>query len=236
TGLAGALGTATRLGGSVGADLANAAKAAFVHGVAGAAVVGAGVLLVTAAAAYFLIPDDRTTTSMSPAPSGRRGRSEGDQRSEPLGWAVAAGSREGERVAASAELDARPGQRKSAFSEVELGYLTGERRLGRLATVGRDGLPHIAPVGWSYRPDEDAIEVGGRNVDRTEKYRDVGHSGRAAIVIDEMLPPWRQRGLEVRGRAEAVPGPVPVIRIHPDHVESWGLNRADGAPAEGAGR
>ena len=191
-------GAAARLGGTAGVDLANAAKAAFVHGVAAAAVVGACVLLVTAAASYFLIPDERKT--------------------------------------ASASLGASPGARKSAFSEVELGYLTGERRLGRLATVGRDGLPHIAPVGWSYRPDEDAIEVGGWNVDRTEKYRDVGHSGRAAIVIDEMLPRWRQRGLEVRGRAEAVPGPVPVIRIHPDHVESWGLDRADGATSEGARR
>ncbi|MDQ2825984.1 MAG: PPOX class F420-dependent oxidoreductase [Actinomycetota bacterium] len=105
-----------------------------------------------------------------------------------------------------------------------------------MATVGRDGSPHIAPVGWSYRSDEDAIEVGGPNVDRTEKYRDVCHSKSAAIVIDDVLSPWLQRGLELRGRAEAVPGPVSVIRIHPDHVVSWGLDAADGVTPEGAGR
>ena len=157
TGLAGALGAAARLGGTVGSDLANAAKAAFVHGVAGAAVVGAGVLLATAAAAYFLIPDDRRTTSMNPAPSGRRTRPVGEQWSEPLASAVTAGRR-----------SLREGRRRD-------------------------------------RRDAPAVATAG------------------------------PRG---SGRAEAVPGPVPVpvIRIHPDHVESWGLNRADGATAEGAGR
>ena len=38
----------------------------------------------------------------------------------------------------------------SAFSPAELAYLTGERRLGRLATVGADGMPHVVPVGWTY--------------------------------------------------------------------------------------
>ena len=37
----------------------------------------------------------------------------------------------------------------SAFTDTELGYLRAERRLARLATVGKDGMPPIAPVGWS---------------------------------------------------------------------------------------
>jgi hypothetical protein len=37
------------------------------------------------------------------------------------------------------------------FTEAELAYLQGERRLARIATVGRDRTPHVVPVGmWSY--------------------------------------------------------------------------------------
>jgi pyridoxamine 5'-phosphate oxidase family protein len=113
----------------------------------------------------------------------------------------------------------------SAFSESELAYLHGERRLGRVATVGKDGTPHVVPVGWTYNAEHDSIDVGGHDFARTKKYRDVRRSGRAAIVMDdvESVAPWRPRGVEVRGRAEALDGDRPVIRIHPDRVRSWGL-------------
>ena len=110
----------------------------------------------------------------------------------------------------------------SAFADSELAYLLGERRLARLATVGSDGTPHVTPVGWTYNAELDTIDIGGRDFTRTKKFRDVRRSGRAAVVIDDVLPPWRPRGVEVRGRAEAVDEPSPVIRIHPDRVVSWG--------------
>jgi len=114
----------------------------------------------------------------------------------------------------------------SSFTPAELAYLTGDRRLGRVATVGRDGTPHVAPVGWSYNPQTETIDIGGRNFEASKKYRDVRRSGRAAIVIDDLasVDPWRPRGVEVRGRAEAVSDPSPMIRIHPDRVVSWGLD------------
>ena len=114
----------------------------------------------------------------------------------------------------------------SAFSEVELAYLGGERRLARIATVGRDGTPHVVPVGmWTHNPEHDTIDVGGREFERTKKFRDVARSGRAAIVIDDLAgtDPWRPRAVEVRGHAEAIHDPQPVIRIYPDRVVSWGL-------------
>ena len=114
----------------------------------------------------------------------------------------------------------------SAFSEAELAYLNGGRRLGRVATVGKDGTPHVVPVGWSYNPKHDTIDVGGHDFERTKKFRDVARSGRAAIVVDDLasVDPWRPRAVEVRGRAEAVREPRPLIRIHPDRVLSWGLD------------
>ena len=116
--------------------------------------------------------------------------------------------------------------RTTAFSDAELRYLRGERLLGRVATVGKDGTPHVAPVGWSYNAEEATIDIGGRNFAASKKYRDVRRTGRAAIVIDDVLPPWRPRGIEVRGRAEAVEEPSPLIRIHPDRIVSWGMQES----------
>jgi pyridoxamine 5'-phosphate oxidase family protein len=114
----------------------------------------------------------------------------------------------------------------SAFSEAELEYLLGERRLGRVATVGADGTPHVVPVGWRYNGEHDSIDVAGREFERTKKFRDVKRSGRAAIVVDDLAStsPWRPRGVEVRGRAEAIDEPRPLIRVHPDRIVSWGID------------
>jgi len=111
----------------------------------------------------------------------------------------------------------------TAFIEAELAYLRQEQRLGRLATVGRDGMPHIAPVGWRLDPGADTIVITGRDFAATKKFRDVANTGRAAIVIDDVLPPWQPRGVEIRGRAEAIDGPEPHIRIRPTRIVSWGL-------------
>ncbi len=112
----------------------------------------------------------------------------------------------------------------SVFTDAEVDYLTSERRLGRLATVGRDGTPHVAPVGWSVDLEQGIIQVGGRDFASTKKFRDVARTGRAAIVIDDVLPPWRPRGVEIRGRAEAIEDPEPVIRIYPDRIVGWGFD------------
>ena len=112
----------------------------------------------------------------------------------------------------------------SVFTDAELRYLS-ERRLGRIATVGRDGTPHVAPVGWSYDPEHDVIDIGGRDFARSKKYHDVQRSGRAAIVIDDLasVDPWRPRGIEIRGRGEAIALPTPLIRIHPERIVTWGI-------------
>jgi pyridoxamine 5'-phosphate oxidase family protein len=110
------------------------------------------------------------------------------------------------------------------FTQAELAYLRGERRLAHLATVGADGTPHVTPVGmWSLGPDE-VVEVTGHDFAATKKFRDVARSGTAAIVVDDVLPPFRPRGIEIRGPAEALDGPRPRIRIHPRRIIGWGLD------------
>lgn len=113
------------------------------------------------------------------------------------------------------------------FSQRELAYLQGEAHLGRLATVSRDGTPHVAPVGWSYNADLGTIDIGGHELTRTKKFRDVLRTGRAALVIDDVLPPWWPRGIEIRGKADAIEGPEALIRLQPQRIVSWGLESSD---------
>jgi pyridoxamine 5'-phosphate oxidase family protein len=119
----------------------------------------------------------------------------------------------------------------SVFTDGEVGYLR-EQRLGRIATVGPDGQPHVVPVGFRHNPELDTIDVGGLNLAASKKYRDVARNPLVAFVVDDVQPPWRPRGVEVRGRAEALAvGGTEVhpdfadalIRIHPSRVIGWGI-------------
>ncbi len=60
----------------------------------------------------------------------------------------------------------------ATFTEGEISYLRSGR-LGRLATVGRDGIPHVTPVGFSHNAGLGTIDVGGRDLANTKKFRDV---------------------------------------------------------------
>lgn len=119
----------------------------------------------------------------------------------------------------------------SVFTASELRYLAGGRQLGRIATVGADGTPHVVPVGWIYNAARDTIDVSGYELERTKKFRDIARGGRAAIVIDDLesVDPWRPRGIEVRGQGEAIALPTPLIRIHPERIVSWGLEQGRSA-------
>lgn len=121
----------------------------------------------------------------------------------------------------------------SAFSPEELHYLGTERLLGRLATIDATGQPHVVPVGWRYNPELDTIDIGGRDLARTRKFRNVAASPKVAFVVDDVLPPWQPRCVQIRGDAEALDavvmagggGTAPMIRITPAKVVSWGLDR-----------
>lgn len=117
------------------------------------------------------------------------------------------------------------------FTAAELDYLQSERRLARVATVGPDGTPHVTPVGWAYNANAGVIEVSGHDFAATKKFRDVAATGRAALVVDDVLPPWQPRGIEIRGRAEAVDGPSPMIRIYPTRIVAWGIDDRQGRNA-----
>ena len=58
----------------------------------------------------------------------------------------------------------------------------------------------------------------------SRKFANVRSNPQVAFVVDDVLPPWQPRGVEIRGRAEALGGPEPHIRIHPERIVGWGLD------------
>lgn len=122
----------------------------------------------------------------------------------------------------------------SAFTDEELEFLN-EQRLGRLATVGPNGQPHVVPVGFSSTADGDAIRISGHDFSETKKFRDAERHPKVGFVVDDLasIDPWRPRGIEIRGRAETFrDGGEEVgsgsgsawIEIRPNRVISWGIN------------
>ncbi len=120
----------------------------------------------------------------------------------------------------------------SAFTRAEIEYLQGQQ-LGRLATVNGSGEPHVVPTSFRYNAALDTIDIGGHNLGKSKKFRDVARTGRAAFVVDDVLPPWQARGVEVRGRAEVFSEggeevnsnfDAELIRLHPSRIVGWGID------------
>ena len=121
----------------------------------------------------------------------------------------------------------------SVFTNEEIEYLNSQL-LGRLATVGPDGQPHVAPVGFRYNAELDTIDIGGHDFARRKKYQDVQRNPRVAFLVDDLasVDPWRVRGIEVRGEAEVLtsggealgPGFAPeMFRLRARRIVSWGI-------------
>jgi len=123
----------------------------------------------------------------------------------------------------------------SHFTDAEIDYLRNQT-LGRVATVGPDGLPHITPVTFSFNADEDTVDVGGLSFGTTKKWRDAQRHPKVTLLVDDVLRnPRRARALEIRGDAELhetggdginprFPNFAPeFIRIRPRRIVSWGL-------------
>jgi pyridoxamine 5'-phosphate oxidase family protein len=123
----------------------------------------------------------------------------------------------------------------SVFTDEEREYLLSGVPLGRLATAGPDGMPHVVPTGFRYNQDHDTIDVGGHDFATRKKYRDVLSNPKVAFVVDDLVSvsPWRVRGIEIRGEAEVLDsggaelgrGFAPeMFRITPRRIVSWGLS------------
>jgi pyridoxamine 5'-phosphate oxidase family protein len=120
------------------------------------------------------------------------------------------------------------------FSTLESGYLL-RNDLGRLATTGNDGQPHVTPVTYEFDAVTGTIIVPGFDVD-SKKYRDLRENPRAAFVVDDVVSvePFEARGVVVRGDVELfddggekhsanIGGSW--LRILPNRIVSWGFEK-----------
>ena len=99
-----------------------------------------------------------------------------------------------------------------SFTPGELEFLRSQR-VGRVATVGPSGWPHVVPVMYALT-DDGAFEFDVDGV----KLRNLTSEPRAALVVDAMGP---KRGVAVQGTTQLI-GPERA-RLTPAHKFSWGL-------------
>jgi Pyridoxamine 5'-phosphate oxidase len=108
----------------------------------------------------------------------------------------------------------------SVFRGAELKYLSGGLQLGRIATVGADGTPHVVPVGWIYNyaslraalrddPVYIAEQLGHRDARFTFRVYQRAAKRRERLVNEHLAV--FDRALEWAGNgqgaaAEAIPG------------------------------
>lgn len=127
----------------------------------------------------------------------------------------------------------------SIFSQKEIEYLNSQR-LARIATATvstheeRSVQPDVVPVGFDF--DGDYFYVGGMNILKSIKYKNILKNNRVAIVIDDLktVNPWDPRGIKIYGTADVTtrqngymkntdhPNPQ-YIRISPKRKWSWGI-------------
>ncbi len=116
------------------------------------------------------------------------------------------------------------------FTDGELAYLR-EQKLGRMATTGADGAPHVVPVGYGVDDATGSIDIIGYQLRDSKKFRDLTRDPRIAFVVDDVLPPWKPRGIEIRGTAQMLLADDPAvgvtrdtIRITPQRINAWGID------------
>ena len=125
------------------------------------------------------------------------------------------------------------------FSEKEIEYLRSQH-LVRIATAAKSSeeegsiQPDVVPVGFDF--DGEYFYVGGMNILKSTKYKNVLKNNKVAIVIDDLksVDPWDPRGMKIYGIADIVTrqggymestgnSNPQYIRISPKKKWSWGI-------------
>jgi pyridoxamine 5'-phosphate oxidase family protein len=139
---------------------------------------------------------------------------------------------------------------KSTFSEKEVEYIKSQR-ITRIATAAEVLIVHdnqsedntsitvqpdVVPVGFYF--DGEYFYIGGFNMPKSTKYKNVLRNSLVALVIDDLISikPWQPRGIRVYGDAEITKRQgaslekygyfetVYSIKITPRKKWSWGID------------
>jgi len=90
------------------------------------------------------------------------------------------------------------------MSPAEVDAFLASERTCRVATVGSDGQPHVAPLWFHW----DGVALWLNSLVRSQRWTDLQRDPRVAVVIDAGTEFAELRGVEIGGRAEPV-GDVP---------------------------
>src|SRR5258708_12023563 len=71
-------------------------------------------------------------------------------------------------------------------------FLLQGARMGKVATVGPDRLPHVIPV-WFHLDGDDIIFITGNN---TMKAKNLRHEDHVAMCVDDEHPPYAYAEIE----------------------------------------
>lgn len=104
------------------------------------------------------------------------------------------------------------------MTEAERAFLT-ETPIGRVSTIGPDGMPHATPVRLQFDGQCLQFETDGSSA----KMRHIRTNPKIAILVDGD----RKRGVLLQGTAEVVRDAhgkdQALVRLVPTHVTSWRL-------------
>jgi pyridoxamine 5'-phosphate oxidase family protein len=98
------------------------------------------------------------------------------------------------------------------FTPAELDFLRSQR-IGRFATVGPSGWPHVVPVMYAVN-DDGSLDFDVDGV----KLRNLTAEPRAAMVVDAMGP---RRGVAMQGMVSLLAPER--ARLTPSRKFSWGI-------------
>ncbi|MDQ3320682.1 MAG: PPOX class F420-dependent oxidoreductase [Actinomycetota bacterium] len=85
-------------------------------------------------------------------------------------------------------------------------FLTAGTRTGKLATIRRDGRPHVVPI-WFLLDGEDVLLTTGAD---TVKGRNILRDPRVGLCVDDEDPPFAY--VMVEGEAEVTEDPDELLR------------------------
>jgi hypothetical protein len=94
--------------------------------------------------------------------------------------------------------------RRIAMDSAELDAFLGEVRTCRLATIKRDGTPHVSPLWFVW----DGADLWFHSIVKSQRWVDIGHNPAVSVVVDTGDGYHELRGVELSGRLEQV-GEVP---------------------------
>ena len=99
----------------------------------------------------------------------------------------------------------------------EIKVFLAEQKVCRMATVGRDGMPHVIPMWYVILGGDIYIETTGT----TKKVKNVKSTKKAALIVDAGDSLYDYRGVMTQGKMEIVKDKALFDRIREAYAQRY---------------